>query len=395
MSAPAPVAVVGAGWAGAAAAHRLHRLGLAVHVYERAPVTGGHSRAERLRGVLYEPNGPHIFHTANPEVAALVGRHGMARRYEHRVLTEVYLHEDDDAPRLLAWPPQVSELRELPLWPRVAAELAARPRTPSRTDLEAYCVSIMGRTLFDLFIRDYTEKQWGRSAHELSAAFAPGRLELRDDGYRRLFRDPWEFFPPDGPQTVIDSLLVGVPVTTGARLGIGDLDDLARRHSAVVLTAPLDEFTGRTGELAWRGIRTVSCYEPTHGPGSTATPGYVVNRPSHRVPYTRTVETKHASGQRVQGTVVSYEYPGSAERHYPVPTPDRRYERRNAELKDVIRARSPIPVHFCGRLADYTYINQDRAIEQGLACARQVADHLLHAADAPTRPVRTENRSPA
>ena len=39
----------------------------------------------------------------------------------------------------------------------------------------------------------------------------------------------------------------------------------------------------------------------------------------------RTVETKHASGQLIHGTVVSEEYPGSPARHYPVPTIDRRY----------------------------------------------------------------------
>lgn len=60
------VAVIGAGWSGAAAARRLHDGGVAVEVFEATEVVGGHSRAERLNGVLYEPNGPHVFHTSHP-----------------------------------------------------------------------------------------------------------------------------------------------------------------------------------------------------------------------------------------------------------------------------------------------------------------------------------------
>ena len=48
---------------------------------------------------------------------------------------------------------------------------------------------MMGPTLFRIFIRDYTLKQWGRPASELSSSFAPKRVDLRRDGYDRLFRD--------------------------------------------------------------------------------------------------------------------------------------------------------------------------------------------------------------
>jgi len=70
-----------------------------------------------------------------------------------------------------------------------------------------------------------------------------------------------------------------------------------------------------------------------------------------------------------------------------VPTPDRRYELRNEELKKEARDLSPVPLHFCGRLANYTYINQDRAIEQGLTCARAVAAHLTQDPPPDRRPL--------
>ena len=117
----------------------------------------------------------------------------------------------------------------------------------------------------------------------------------------------------------------------------------------------------------------VSRYAPTDSETGTRTPAYVVNRPSLRVPYTRTVETKHASGQRIHGTVVSEEHPGAPARHYPVPTVDGRYEGLNEQLPQEITERlENTQVHFCGRLSTYTYIDQDQAIDRAFACVDRI-----------------------
>jgi UDP-galactopyranose mutase len=75
----------------------------------------------------------------------------------------------------------------------------------------------------------------------------------------------------------------------------------------------------------------------------------------------------------IQGTVVCEEYPGHRAKHYPVPTADGEHDARNREIQAFIRRESPLPVAFCGRLANYQYINQDEAILQGL----RAADDLL------------------
>lgn len=365
------IAVVGAGWAGAVTAQRLHEAEVEVEVFDRAATVGGHSRSELLNGVVYEPNGAHIFHTSNPEVAAYVQRFGLHRPYEHCVVTQVHLGTDDDPVRL-AWPPQVEELQTLPIWPRVEKELADLPARPTGQDFESFVVSMMGRTLYDIFIRDYTAKQWGRPATELSSSFAPKRVELRTDGYRRLFRDRWEFFSAEGINSVIEAVLREVPVTCGVNLHLNDLIEMQHDVGAFVVTAPLDALLGRDGELEWRGVQLRSRYLPTEGDDGVLTPAYVVNWPDAQYPFTRTIETKHASGQRIRGTVVSEEYPGSAARHYPIPTIDRRFEDMNDGYKVVIRAALDRPVYFCGRLANYLYINQDQAIEQAFTCSAEV-----------------------
>jgi UDP-galactopyranose mutase len=375
------VVVVGAGWSGAVVARTLHDQGIDVHVLEQADVVGGHARCEVLNGVVYEPNGAHIFHTSDPRIAAYVQRYGMTRPYEHRVLTEVFLREDDDEPRLLSWPPQVGELRELPDWPLIERELAELPAQPAGDDFETWVVALMGRHLYRLFIEGYTRKQWGCEPSELSSRFAPKRVDLRDDGHTRLFRDTWEFFPELGASSVIEAILAPVPVTCGVTVTADDVQEHLGRPDAVVVTAPLDDFVGRPGTLAWRGIHMVSRYEAT-ALEETRTAAYVVNRPSSRVPYTRTVETKHATGQLIGGTVVSEEHPGSPDRHYPVPTLDQRWERANDELqREVAERLDGLPTFLCGRLATYTYINQDQAIEQAFHCADRVVRHLAERTD--------------
>ena len=372
------IGIVGAGWTGAVAGRLLTESGFAVEVMERTSVVGGHSRAETMNGVVYEPNGAHIFHTSNEAVNQFVNAHGLTRPYDHKVLTEVFLSPDDDEDEshLLSWPPQVDELKELPVWPTVERELASLPPEPVGDNFEDYVVSMMGRTLYGLFIRDYTAKQWGRPATELSARFAPKRVELRRDGHRGLFRDRWQYFPPNGINEVIESVLSTVAVTLDTEITVDDAERLGQDYDAVIITAALDDFARCPGELEWRGIEMRSSYSPTDDPGGVLTPAYVTNRPSARVPYTRTVETKHATGQQIGGTVVSEEMPGAPRRHYPVLTADGANERRNSELAKEIAEHFDIPVYFAGRLATYRYIDQDEAIADAMAVADRVAAEL-------------------
>ena len=44
----------------------------------------------------------------------------------------------------------------------------------------------------------------------------------------------------------------------------------------------------------------------------------------------------------------------------------------NNNLKNEIIKLSRLPVYFCGRLANYQYINQDEAILQGFECAKNI-----------------------
>lgn len=362
------VTVVGAGLTGATAAYALGAAGHEVTVYEAAHAVGGHVRTSWLGAVPFEPNGAHIFHTNDDEVWSLASSMVDFVPYEHQVLAEV----DGD---LFSWPIQRSEIHRMAEADQIEAELAALPPQPNGHDFETWCLSMMGPTLYEKFIRDYTAKQWGRPAHELDTSFAPKRIELRDDGHKGLFRDRHQGWPRLGYTALVEQLIIrsGATVHMGSGVQAADLKALVPFGSTVIVTCPLDSFFAEVnGPLEWRGVR----FESTWMPGvKHHQQAMVVNRPGGEVPWTRSIETKHALPELDDepGTVVQLEFPGADAKHYPVPDRLGLNATRQRQYLGLAAAWSPHRLICAGRLAGYTYINMDEAMRQGLdAAARAV-----------------------
>lgn len=363
----AVVRIVGAGLAGAATAYLLLQAGFTVEVIEGDATWGGQLRTASAGGILYEPTGAHIFHTADREVWELVASLVTMRPYRHLVRTEAF-------GRLLSWPPQLSDLRDLPQWPAIARELAARPPRPRAENFETWCIDLMGETLYRELIEGYTRKQWGVDPADLAAVWAPKRIELRSDGYRYLFRDPYQGWPEGGYTCLVDALLRPVPVSLGQAVTVADWDDLSKGAAAVVVTCALDDFFhGSRGALAWRGVSLRSRYLPEV---EHILPCGVVNTPSTARPYTRAIETKWMSGQQDPGTVVSYEYPGAPARHYPVDDVAGENRSRQREYEKELSALPGPPRFLVGRLATYTYLDMDQVLRQAMNTVRKIADQL-------------------
>ncbi|WP_412538598.1 FAD-dependent oxidoreductase [Longispora sp. K20-0274] len=359
------VVVVGAGLAGAAASWRLAASGFRVRVFEKADLVGGHARSEWFRGVPYEPNGAHIFHTHDAEVWKVVSGLVEFVPYRHRVLVRI-------GERLLTWPLQVAELEALPEWDTIRLELGHRPTEPDPANFETYCRSLLGQTLYERCVRDYTRKQWGRDPDALAAATAFGRIELRKDGLPDYFRDPHQGWPRGGYGALAEALLADAEVHLGHPVTRANLSTVADPGEPVVITSALDDFyDGSDGELEWRGVRLEAQFMPGVLLEQQA---MVVNEPSAGVPWTRTIETKWALPELHEqpGTIVMREFPGADAKHYPVLDQlgtnraiQRRYEERLASEQRG-------PMYAAGRLATYRYINMDVAIRDGLSVADRI-----------------------
>ncbi len=371
------VLIVGAGLTGCTLAHQLGRAGVDTVLLEREPVPGGLIRSEHMEGVLYEPHGSHIFHTEDEEVWRLANEMTPFRPYRHRV----DIVADG---QILNWPILLSDIERQSRGQEILAELDERRGVDAAARAEAanfeeWCLELMGPILYERFIRPYTEKQWGRPARTLSAQWAPRRVSVRWDNDPYLFPDPYQGWPagPNGYTDLLDGLLAErrAELRTGTDVALGNL----QRHideaqaDAVVLTCPLDVFCGGAlGALEWRGILVRSVHIPHRKYGQGA---MVVNYPGEEFPFIRVHETKHASGQQCEGTVLGFEFTGAPTRYYPIETTENRSlnERYQDHLRDELGAQR---VFFAGRLANYLYIDMDDCMRQAIDAAGEVLGAL-------------------
>jgi UDP-galactopyranose mutase len=366
------VVIVGAGLTACTVAHRLADQGIESLLLEREAEPGGLIRSAHMEGVLYEPHGSHIFHTEDQEVWELADRFAHFRDYRHRIDIVV-------EGRIRNWPILLSDIEDMADGAEIKAQLDERRHVDvearaQASNFEEWCLALMGPILYERYVKPYTLKQWGRPPSELSAAWAPSRVGVRWDNDPYLFPDRHQGWPgtPNGYTDLIDGLLdrSEIEVRTGAEVDADSLDRHAGDADAVVITAPLDHFcAGRMGALEWRGIHVAAIHVPhvEHAQGAM-----VVNYPGLEYPFIRIHETKHASGQKCQGTVLGIEFTGAPARHYPIETERNRQlnDRYQQHLREEIGAGR---VFFAGRLAAYRYLDMDDCMRQALDCAAEVA----------------------
>jgi UDP-galactopyranose mutase len=367
------VLIVGGGLTACTLAYSLSRDGVESVICERMDVPGGLIRSERMGGVLYEPHGSHIFHTEDEEVWRLANAMTPFNDYRHRVDIVV-------EGRILNWPILVSDIDKQSRGEEIRRELEERRGVDAAAraqaaNFEEWCLELMGPILYERYIRPYTEKQWGRPARELSAQWAPRRVSVRwnDDPY--LFPDPFQGWPagPNGYTDLIDGLLdaPGVELRTEVDVTLESLQAVYDEAGAdaVVLTCPLDVFCGeRFGQLDWRGILVRNVHVPhvDHAQGAM-----VVNYPGLEYPFIRIHETKHASRQQVEGTVLGFEFTGAPTRYYPIELPENRA--LNDRYQDFVREQvGAARTFFAGRLSRYVYIDMDDCMRMALDTAEEV-----------------------
>lgn len=371
------VLIVGAGLTGCTLAWRLAQDGIESVVLEREPVPGGLVRSEHMHGVLYEPHGSHIFHTEDEEVWDLANAMTPFNDYRHRV--DIVIED-----KILNWPILLSDLDAQSRGDEIRAELEERrgidPAARAQAaDFEQWCLELMGPILYERYIKPYTEKQWGRPAHTLSAQWAPRRVSVRWDNDPYLFSDPYQGWPagPNGYTDLIDGLIATdlAEVRYGVDVTLDNLEEHVGRTGAdrIILTCPLDQFAGeRFGRLDWRGIlvRNVHVPHTEHAQGAM-----VVNYPSTAFPFIRVHETKHASRQQCEGTVLGFEFTGAPTRYYPIELPENRAlnDRYQSYLRDQIGTSR---LYFAGRLANYVYIDMDDCMRQALDVGGQLVDDV-------------------
>jgi UDP-galactopyranose mutase len=367
--------VVGSGFYGLTVADRAAReLGRRVLVLDRRHHIGGNAYSEREpeTGIEVHRYGAHLFHTSNRRVWDYVNRFTSFTGYQHRVFT-VFKGRVYPMPINLG---TICEYFGRHLTPDEARALvreqAAEVGQGEAANFEDKAISLIGRPLYEAFVRGYTEKQWQTDPRDLSAEII-SRLPVRYTFDNRYFNDTYEGLPVDGYAAWLERMAdhPGIDV----RLGVDyfDLRGEIPRSTPVVYTGPLDRyFDYCEGRLSWRTLDFAQEVLPVGDFQGTP----VMNYADTDVPWTRIHEFRHFHPERDyprDRTVIVREYSRFAttadEPYYPVGTAADR-----ARL-DRYRARAALEpnVVFGGRLGTYQYLDMHMAI----AAALTMVDNVL------------------
>ena len=298
--------VVGAGLFGSVFAQQLKESGHSVLVIDRRSHIGGncHSYAYEDTGILVHSYGTHAFHTSDKRIWEYVNRFTAFNRYQHRVLTT---HGD----RVFAMPINLGTINAyfgLSLRPADAEAFLASKREciANPQNLEEKAVSLIGRELYQAFVRGYTRKQWGCDPTQLPASVIT-RLPLRTSYHDSYFDDVYQGIPLEGYTPIFERMLEGVPL----ELGVDFLDDREgwmRKGRRVVYTGPIDRYFDYCyGRLNWRSVRfDVERLSAADFQGTSQ-----MNYADESVPYTRIHEPKHLHLEKPwnpSATVIVREY---------------------------------------------------------------------------------------
>ncbi len=361
----ADLVVVGSGFYGLTVAERAASDRARVVVLDRRGHLGGNAWSEResSTGIEVHTYGSHIFHTSNARVWEYVNRFGSFNDYRHHVWT-VHRGRVYPMPIGMATMTQFFERVLTPAEARaLVQEQAAELQGATPQTLEEKAVSLIGRPLYDAFIRGYTAKQWQTDPRELPERIIT-RLPVRFTYETRYFADIWEGIPVDGYGALLQTMAAtpGVTVHTGV-----DWFDVRDGVTApVVYTGPIDRyFDFREGHLGWRTLDLeVEVLEADDFQGTT-----VMNYADEDVPHTRIHEFQHFHPERANvpgATVIMREHSRAAtptdEPYYPIDTPEDR--RRLTAYRELIKGEQG--VHFGGRLGSYQYLDMHMAIASAL-----------------------------
>jgi UDP-galactopyranose mutase len=363
--------VVGAGYAGSIIAERLasecgHRV---LIIDRRAHIAGNAYDYADEHGVFCHKYGPHIFHTQSDKVVEYLSRFTEWRPYEHRVLANVRGQQ-------LPMPinrDTINRLYGLELDSEEAVEAFLAERAEPRERIETSedsCVARFGRDLYEAFFQGYTRKQWARDPSELHASVC-ARIPIRFNQDDRYFGDAFQKMPADGYTAMFERILdhPNIEIRTGTDF-IDVRDEVS--YDRLVYTGPIDEFYGyRFGKLPYRSLEFEHHTVQTPN-GDLVQPVASINEPSADVPFTRTTEYRHLTGQTHTHSTLATEYPRSeGDPYYPVPQAENRelYNRYEA-----LGEQEDPNITFVGRLARYQYLNMDQVTAQALSTFERLVE---------------------
>ena len=369
--------VVGSGFFGLTIAEQAaSELGKRVLVVEKREHIGGNAYSEKEpeTGIEVHKYGAHLFHTSNERVWEYVNRFTEFTDYQHRV----FAMHDGTAYQFPMGLGLINQFFGKYYSPDEARELIEQQREgldpAAATNLEERGIALIGKPLYDAFVKHYTAKQWQTDPTDLPPEII-SRLPVRYTFNNRYFNDKYEGLPVDGYAAWLEKMAAHELIDVRLDTDWFDVRDAIRAESPdapVVYTGPLDRyFDYAEGHLGWRTLDFEQEVLDTGDFQGTS----VMNYNDADVPYTRIHEFRHFHPERQDSypadkTVIVKEYSrfaeGDDEVYYPINTPEDRSKLEAYRRLAAAESREN-KVLFGGRLGTYQYLDMHMAIGAALS----------------------------
>lgn len=353
--------IIGSGLYGATCAYRAIQNNKSVLVIDKRPHLGGNIYCENIEGINVHKYGAHIFHTSNKEVWDFVNSIVEFNRYTNSPLANY-------KGKLYNLPFNMNTFYAL--WGvKTPAEAQAKIEEQRKeagiteaNNLEEQAISLVGKDIYNILIKEYTEKQWGRKATELPP-FIIKRLPVRFTFDNNYFQDKYQGIPIGGYNKLIEGLLQGAETQLNTDF-FDNREYFKGLADNIIFTGKIDEYYDyQFGKLEYRTVNFETELLDIENYQGNA----VVNYTAKEVPYTRIIEHKHFEFGTQPKTVISKEYSSEwkegSEPFYPIN--DKKNTALYSQYKEL--ADKEKSVIFGGRLAEYKYYDMHQIIEKALS----------------------------
>ena len=351
--------IVGSGLFGATFNYLAKEHGYSCVIVEKRPHIGGNVYPPIVEGIPIHQYGAHIFHTHRKDIWDFVCDKCEMVPFVNSPIA-IYKDEVYNLPfNMNTFSKLFGIVTPEEAKRKIEAEIKEAGIVEPK-NLEEQAISLVGRTIYEKLIKEYTEKQWGRDCKELDPSIIK-RLPVRFSYDNNYFNDLYQGIPKGGYNDLIKNLIGDTEVINADYLA--EKSKFDAMGNIVVYTGPIDAyFNYSEGLLEWRRVEfKTQRYDCQNYQGNA-----VLNYTSHDKPFTRTIEHKFfdqtGEGFKSDVTYVSEEYssewtPGQ-EPYYPI------NNEKNMETLNKYKALAAIKknVIFGGRLGEYKYYDMDDTI---------------------------------
>ena len=359
--------IVGSGFYGSVLAERISKiLNKTVLIIDKRSHIGGNCFSDLCKktNIEYHKYGTHIFHTSNKKVMDYMSPFMKLNNYRHQVLTKHknYVYQ---MPINLE---TINSLFEKNFSPSEAKDfiksLSQKENILKPENFEEKALSIIGRKLYNAFIKNYTFKQWGTDPKKLPASTfnrLPVRFNYNEDYFNHC---NWQGIPENGYTEIFEKLLSSKRIKTLLNCDFFTNVENFEPKYATIYTGPIDKFFNyKFGKLGWRSLSFKHLIKNTPDYQGTA----VMNYADLNYRYTRIHEPIHLHPVRKinsKSSLIIKEYPiyNDDDPYYPIND----INSKEALKKYKHLSKTVSNVFFGGRLADYAYYDMDMTISAAL-----------------------------